>query len=236
MRKALTAAVALLALAVFAAPASALKEPNPHKFVGTEGGEPRFSGEAEFELKPFFVECGKARGKSPGPVTFPSKTLTAVMKFGECEAEATVAKAEYEFEHVKVSPITFNYHANGFVEIGSGGTVKEGKLEGAGPIEITVKGPFKCTISIEPGTVPAGAIAKPEAEFEAVTFTNHEETVLKGKTSTLIKKLGINNALSRMHYELEGEFCEALPNTEFTNGKMEGLFEGEIKKGQLARE
>jgi len=236
MRKALVAAFALLALAVFATPAVAQKEPNPHKFVGTENGEPKYTGEGEFELKPFLVECGKAKGKSTGPVMFPTKTLATVVKYSECEAEATIGKAEYSFEHVKVTPVTYNYHANGFVEIGSGGTVTAGKLEGAGPIEISVKGAFKCTIDVEAGTYPVGAVNKPESEFEAVKFTNSEEMIEKGKMPLTIKRLGIENALTRVPYEMEGEFCEALPKTEFTNGKINGELTGEIKKGQLSWE
>ena len=77
--------------------------------------------------------------------------------------------------------MTFNYHANGVVEIGSGGTIKEGRLEGASEIEIALKGPFKCTIDIEAGTYPAKALKKPEAEYTAARFSNEETTVTNAR-------------------------------------------------------
>jgi hypothetical protein len=241
IRRSLASALAVAALALAATPAVATKTepPNPHKFVGSANVEPKFVGEgAEFALKPFAITCEKAKSTT-APLTpmFPSKTLTAVVKYSGCEAEATISKAEYELKAKFLQPVTFNYHANGVVEVGAGGTVSEaGKLEGAGPIEIAVKGPFKCTIAIAPGTYPAKALKKPEAEYEAATFTDKEETVEKGKGTIVIKRLGISTTLTKMHYELEGEFCEAMPKTEFTAGSSTGSLVAEIKKGGISRE
>jgi hypothetical protein len=211
---------------------------NPHNFVGSPNAEPKFTGEGgEFVLRPFTIVCEKTKAIKTGIVpTFPSKTLTAVVKFSECEAEATLDHAEYEMKAKFLTPMTLNYHANGAVEVGSGGTVKEGKLEGAGPVEIAVSGPFKCTIDLEPGTYPPSFLKKPEGEFEALTFTNKEETVEKGKTPVVVKRVEIGAELSKMPYELEGEFCEALPKTEFTGGTFEGSLLAEIKKGSISRE
>ena len=167
---------------------------------------------------------------------FPSKTLTAVVKYSGCEAEATLNKAEYELKAKFLAPVTFNYRANGVVEIGSGGTVKEGKLEGAHEIEIAVRGPFKCAIDIAAGTYPTQAVKKPEAQFEAAKFTNTEETIEKGKTSVVVKKLAIGTALTKMPYELEGEFCEALPKTEYAAGGYTGSLVAEIKNGEIGWE
>jgi hypothetical protein len=241
MRRSLAPALAVSVLALAAAPAVAKKkaEPlNPHKFVGTVNAEPRFAGEsAEFGLKPFTITCEKAKSTSSGVTpTFPSKTLTAVVRYSGCEAEATLNKAEYELKAKFLSAVTFNYRANGVVEVGAGGTVKEGKLEGAGEIEIAVKGPFKCTIDIEAGTYPVNSLKKPEAEFEAAKFENEEETIEKGKGSVVVKKLAINTALTKMPYELEGEFCEALPKTEYTTGTYSGSLVAEIKKGDIGWE
>jgi hypothetical protein len=233
-------AFAALATGVTAASARTGKAvtPNPHNFVGSPNAEPKFTGEGgTFTLKPFTVECGKTKGvKTAITPTFPSKTLTAVVKFSECEAEATLGHAEYELKAKVLTPVTFNYHANGAVEVGAGGTIKEGKLEGAGPIEIAVSGPFKCTIDVEPGAYPASFLKKPEGEFEALSFTNHEETIQKGKTSIVVKTLEIGSELTKMPYELEGEFCEGLPKTEFTAGTFEGELLAEIKKGDISRE
>lgn len=237
MRFPTAVAVAAAALALGATPAVA-QTANPHRFVGSPDAEPRFSGEgAEFELKPFTVECEKERSKPAGVTpTFPSKTLTADVSYSECEAEGTIGKAEYEFKAKFADPVTINYHADGYVEIGSGGTVKEGKLEGAGPIEIKVSGPFKCTIAIAPGTYPAGALKRPEGEFEAAKYTNLSETVEHGKKSEEVKRLEIENDWTKLKYELEGEYCEALPKTEYTGGIYEGSLVAEIKKGAIGWE
>ncbi len=238
MRQLFAAALALVALAVGATAAFAKPAPNLHKFVGSPNAEPKFTGEGgEFALKPFTIVCEKTKAQKSGIVpTFPSKTLTAVVKFSECEAEALIGKAEYEMKAKFLTPITFNYHANGAVEIGSGGTIKEGKLEGAGAVEIAVSGAFKCTISLAPGTYPASFLNRPEGEFEAAKFTNKEEKIEKGKTSVVVKKLEIADDLTKMPYELEGEYCEALPKTEYTSGTFEGSMLAEIKKGSISRE
>ncbi len=240
MRLSITPALALTALALAAAPAVAQKTepPNPHKFLGAPNAEPRFVGGAqEFVLKPFTVTCEAEKSTTSDVMpALPSKTLTAVVKYSGCEAEATLNKAEYEFKAKVLAPVTFNYRANGAVEVGSGGTVKEGKLEGTGEIEIAVKGPFKCVIDIEPGTYPAAALNKPEAEFEAAKFSTEEETVQKGKSSVVVDKVAISTALTHMPYELEGEFCEALPKTEYGAGSYSGSLVAEIKKGDLSWE
>jgi hypothetical protein len=240
MRRSLAPALALLVLALVAAPAVAQKTepPNPHNFIGSGNAAPRFAGETqEFNFKPFAITCEKAKSTTSGAAqTFPSKTLSAVVKYSDCEAEATLNRSEYELKAKFVTPVTLNYRANGVVEIGSGGTIAEGKLTGAGPIEIAVKGAFKCTIDVAAGTYPANSLKKPEAEYEAATFTPEEETVVKGKNSTVVKKLGISTALTKMPYEIEGEFCEALPKTEFTGGSYTGSLQAEIKKGDLSWE
>jgi hypothetical protein len=65
--------------------------------------------------------------------------------------------------------------------MGAGGTVNEGKLEGAGEIEIAVKGPFKRTIDIPAGTCPSTSSKHPEAEYEAAKFANIEETIERAR-------------------------------------------------------
>ena len=239
MRHLIAAALALVALAVGATAAFAKAEPpNPHNFVGSPNAEPKLTGEKQtFSLKPFTVTCEKAKSTKAGLTpSFPSKTLTTIVKFSKCEAEATLNKAEYELKAKFLSPVTFNFHANGSVELGTGGTVKEGKLEGAGTVEIALSGVFKCTIDISPGTFPIQAINKPESEFESAKFTNKEETIVKGKKSVLLKTLGIATELTKVPYELEGEFCEALPKVEWTNGTYTGSLVAEIKKGSIGRE
>ena len=240
MRHLISTAVALTTLALAATPAIAQKTepPNPHQFVGSPNVEPKFAGESqELVLKPFTIFCEAAKSTKSGiSPMFPSKTLTAVVKYSGCEAEATLNKAEYELKAKFLSPVTFNYHANGYVEVGAGGTIKEGKLEGAHEIEISVKGPFKCTIDIPAGTYPVNQINKPQGNYEAVKYTNKEETVEKGNAPVIVKKLEITSALTKIPYELEGEFCEALPKTEYTSGTYSGSLLAELKKGSIGWE
>jgi len=239
MRHLFAAVVALLALAVGASAAFAKGEaPNPHKFIGSPNAEPKVTGEAQrFFFKPFTVSCEQAKSTKSGLTpTFPSKTLTTTIKFSGCEAEATIGKAEYELKAKFLTPVTFNFRANGSVELGAGGTLKEGKLEGAKAVEIALSGVFKCTIDVAAGTFPAAALNKPEAEFEAVKYNNKEETIVKGKKSILLKSLGISSELTKMPYELEGEYCEALPKPEGTNGTYSGSLVAAIKKGSIGRE
>jgi len=244
MRHSLVAALALaLSSLLLAAPAGVAKKaktepPNPHKFVASENVEPRFSGGSqELQLKPFTVTCEKAKSTASGVTpSFPSKTLTAVIKYSGCEAEAKLGKSEYELKAKFLAPVTFNFRANGAVEVGAGGTVKEGKLEGAGPIEISVKGAFKCTISISAGTYPAAALKKPEAEYEAAKYKDEEVTIEKGKKKLVEHKLGISTALTKLPYSLEGEFCEKLPKTEATSGTDTGALSAEIKNATIGWE
>ena len=239
MRRSLAPALALAVAAIAASPTAAgahkTAEPNPHQFVGTAGASPRFSGEsAELNLKPFTVTCEKEKGSSSS--TLPSKTLTTVVKFSDCEAEATLHGAEYELKAKFTSPITLNYHANGVVEIGSGGTVTEGKLEGAGPVEIAVKGAFKCVIAIEAGTYPAKSVKKPEAEYTAATYTDEEVAAEVHKQPVSYEKLNIATALTKLPYDLEGEFCEEMPKTEYKAGTFTSSLLGEVKKGSVGWE
>jgi len=154
-----SAGLALSVLALAATPALAGKRsaeaPNTHQFVGSANVEPTFVGEGEdFELKPFEVECERAKSITSGVTpASPSKTLTTVVTFTGCEAEATLHGAEYELKASFLSPVTFNYHANGVVEMGAGGTVNDGKLEGAGEIEIAVRGPSSARSTSRPGRI-----------------------------------------------------------------------------------
>jgi hypothetical protein len=239
MKRSMAPALALAALLLTAAPAGAVKvePPNPHTFVGSASVPPTITGEGEFALKPFNIVCEKVKSTSSGLTpTFPSTTFTAIVKYSGCEAEGTVARAEYELKAKVPTPVTYNFHANGVVEFGSGGTVTNGKLEGAGPVEIDVSGPFKCTISIAPGTYPTKSLKKPEAQYETATFLPEEETVEKHKTPEVVKKLAISTALTKLPYELGGEFCEALPKTEYASGTSSSSLLAQIKNGDISWE
>ncbi|HUA12410.1 MAG TPA: hypothetical protein VMA83_10435 [Solirubrobacteraceae bacterium] len=239
MRGVIGAAAFLTAAALAAAPAIAHKTetPNPHRFTGTAAVAPRFVGEEqELTLKPFVVTCEKAKSTKATPAaSFPSSNLAAVVKFGECTATGTIAKTEYELE-ARVSAITVNYHANGALEMGSGGTIEGGKLVGAGPIKVSMTGAVKCTISLAAGAYPAGYGKRPQGEFEAATFSDNEETLGSGKHERTVGKLEISTELGKLPYTLEGPFCETLPKTEMKSGVFTGSLEASIHDGSIGWE
>jgi hypothetical protein len=244
MRRLLLAAVlAASVLAVVAAPSlarRAAKPPVSHKFTGSESAEPRFTGatEQEFVLKPFTIDCETAKGTKTGIApTFPTESLLASVKYSGCTATVALkGMEELELKAKFRTPVDLNINANGYLETGSGGTVTDGKLEGASDIEIAIGGPFKCTIDIEPGTFPAKAATKPAEMYEAAKFTPEEAKIEKGKKVLTKDSLGVALALSKMAYDFEGEFCEAFRKTEGTNGTYAGSLHAELSKGSLGWE
>jgi hypothetical protein len=139
MRRSLLApALAASALAVAATPALAHKSHTAgvtHKFTGSEQTEVHAvgTGEQEFKYGPFTITCEKAKAvKGTGTSTWPSENLFVEVKYSSCEASAALhGMEELELKAKFLSPVSLNYHANGFVEAGSGGTVTAGKLEAA---------------------------------------------------------------------------------------------------------
>jgi hypothetical protein len=238
MKRALVPAALISTVVLAAAPAFAAKAeaPNTHQFTGSATAVPTFTGETELTLKPFTVTCEKAAAAKGGaPVAFPTKTLGTTLKLGGCSATAKISGGEYELK-AKVSPITVNYRASGAVEIGTGGTLTEGKLVGAGPVEVSVSGAVKCTIAIAAGTYPSAFAKHPEEQFETAKYSTMEETVERHKMPVVIKRLGITTALSHLPYELSGPFCESLPKTEQASGTLSSSLEAGIRNGDLGWE
>lgn len=234
-RHLLAAMLAGATLAVAASPAIAVA----HTFTGSESAAPKFAGETEeFVLKPFTVSCEAAKSsKTSTPPTFPTSSLLAEVKFSKCSATATLGgTGEHELKARFAAPVDINFHANGYVEIGSGGKVTAGKLEGAQPIEILFSGEFKCSVDIEPGIFPLKAEKRPEETYEAAKYTPEEVTVQKGKKVVVKHKLAIALALSKMPYEIEGEFCETFSKTEGKAGSYTGKLLAELPKGNLGWE
>jgi hypothetical protein len=244
MRRSLLAPVlAVSALALAATPALAHKSEqavNTHKFTGSSQVPVRAAGtgEQDFSFGPFAVTCESAKSvKGIGTSTWPSETLFVEMKYSGCEATATLhGVGELELKAKFLSPLSLNYHSNGFVEAGAGGTVVGGKLEGAGEVEIALSGPFKCTIDVEPGTFPLKAIKKAEEQYEAAQYKVEEVTIEKGKKTSVENKLAIATALTKLTYEFEGEFCEAFSRTEGKSGSYSGALLAELPKASLGFE
>lgn len=229
-------AIALAGLALGVAPALARKAKVvvSHHFTGSEMAEPKFTATSgqEFVFKPFTISCEKAKSAKTGAATsFPAESILTEVKFSGCEATAELhGLGEHELKARFESPVSIDYHANGFVEIGSGGTISEGKLTGAGSIEIALSGQFRCTIDVEAGTYPAAAANNPNKLYEAAIFTPEEVKIEKGKKSFTKKRLAVKNAFTRLPYAFEGEFCEAFAKTEGKAGSYSGTLQAELPK------
>lgn len=242
MRRLLLApTLAASALAIAATSALAHKPAQivtKHEFTGSEQIEVRAaaSGAQKFTFGPFAVTCEKAKS-GHGTASWPSETLSVQMKYSGCSAVASLrGMGELDLKAKFLTPLTLNFHANGFVEAGAEGTIAGGKLEGATEAEIALSGPFKCTIDVEPGTFPSRALRKPEEQFEVATYKVEETKIEKGKHAGVQDKLAIATALSKMAYEFEGQFCEALSKTEGVSGAYAGTLLAELPKASLGFE
>gem|GEM_PF-1692987 len=216
--------------------AEAAKPGVADKFTGTEMAEARLAatGAQRFTFGPFTVACEQAKSvKSGAAQSWPSVSLFAELRFSGCSAVAKLPRlGELELKAKFLAPVDLNFNANGFVEAGAGGKPANGGLDGAGPIEIALSGPVKCTIDVEAGTFPGQAIKRPGAAYDAALYKPEVKLGEAGRAGAK-DELGITTALSRMAYELEGEFCEAFPKTEGRAGSYSGSLLAELPKGGL---
>jgi streptogramin lyase len=235
-RQSLAPALAACVLALVAVPAAAQKAAGvSDSFIGSVAAEPRFvsMGSQQFAFKPFTVSCAQAKSTKSGLTPeWPAQSLFAEVVFSGCMANAELhGIGDLELKARFLTPVELNFNANGFVEAGAGGKPVDGKLGGAGAIEIALTGAIKCTIDVEAGTFPAKALKEPGEEYEAATYKPEE--VELGTKPNVEDKLAITTNLSKMNYALEGEFCEALSKTEGKSGAYDGGLLAELPKSSL---
>jgi hypothetical protein len=204
------------ALAFGAAPALA------HEFIasktgGTHGVE---EGEQNFKFGAFKIKCQKASAK--GAVSAgSSSTYATAIKFSKCLTSAFVGSTKRAiFLPTKwLTPLSVEYHANGFVETGGGELEEvEGKaVIAGGSAELKVNTgrteefeKSECHISWPEQTIPLKAIKAPEGEYSSATYSNATEPHLVNKAfpDGLRHYIVISNAFKGIKYELEGEPCE----------------------------
>jgi len=145
----------VMSLAVGAAPAMA------HEFISS-GGPTKGKGEEQlFKLGPFRIECARATVNGSAAAGS-SQTLFSEIKMHRCETFASLGGNEIELKTKFVTPLDVEYHANGFVEIGSEGEEIEGNatLLG-GSVELKIK-TLKCVITLPEQTLPKAAVKKTE--------------------------------------------------------------------------
>ncbi len=223
----LAVGLAICALAVGAAPALA------HEFIST-GGPTKGKGEEQiFTLGPFHIECAAAKAKG-STAAGSSPTLYAAIKPQKCKTLAKIGsnpENTFTLNTRFLTPLAIEYHANGFVEIGSEGEEIEGqaKLIG-GSIELKIHA-IKCVITLPEQTLPRAAEKKPNGEYEAATYTNEEEE--RGKRK--FDKVAIFNEFKNIHFEYGEGACESFHASEEErhSGKYEGELIEEVRGGSL---
>ena len=177
-----TAALALTAcaFAISAAPALA------HEFISTPLGKTKVVGLGEqvFKLGPFTIKCDKAKSTVAGNQTTesPSNTFFAQVKFTKCVTEAKVGSEPITLKTRFITPMAFEYHANGFAMIGEEVEEMLGPVRiVGGSIEIHVA-TIKCDVIIEEQTVPGRAVRKPNEEYSAAQYhQRRREAVYQGR-------------------------------------------------------
>jgi hypothetical protein len=231
-------AATLCAFAVTAAPALAgpvFKANEVGKeFTEAEPGKSKGLnvGIQDFKFGAFHIQCESAKAK--GRVGFQvSKTFFTSVKYKGCKALAKVGNQPITLKAQFKTPWDFEYHANGFAEIGSESESELRLLKG-GPIVMTVPS-LKCVIEVPAQTVPLKAEKKPEAEYGDVKYAN-EETPASGKhfPSGFQKQLLITNNLKKIEYELSEGQCETFKKTEGKNSSYSGTLKEQVVNGNLS--
>jgi hypothetical protein len=216
------------ALCVMAAPGMAAE-------FKTTGGVTRGLGEEQtFRLGPFKIACERAVTAGAAKAGSP-KTIVDEIKFGKCKTEAKLGTNPIFLRTVFSTPLDVEYHANGFVEIGSEleGAESEATLSG-GTIEIKVDA-VNCVITLPTQTLPVKAEKKPEGEYFEAAFTNETYMRGSGKGEKEWTRLVIANTFGGIHFSYGSGQCETFTKAEeeLRNGKYEGTLTDEIVKGNL---
>lgn len=227
----------LCAFALSAGPALAAKEFHASEvgkeFTPAEPGRSQGIGVGiqDFKFGAFHIQCESAKGK--GRVGFTSsKTFFDSVKYKGCVALAHLGNQPITLKALFKSAWDFEFHANGFAEIGSE-SESELKLLKGGRIVMTVPS-IKCTIEVPSQTIPLKAEKKPENEFSAVLYAN-EEVPAAGKKfpSGFQRELMITNDLKKIEYELSEGQCESFKKTEGKNAFYKGQLKELVKNGNL---
>jgi hypothetical protein len=140
-------------------------------FSGKTRGKNFEETEQVFKFGGIKVTCLKAN-ETGEVLAGSSKTLFDKVKYGKCSTEAKLGGNPIFLTTRFLTPIDFEYHANGFAEVG-GSSESELKLTAPSSIELRIPS-IKCVIEIPPQTIPVKAEKKPEGEYSAVAFSTEE--------------------------------------------------------------
>jgi hypothetical protein len=165
-----------------------------------------------------------------------SKTIFDHVRYSKCTTEAKMGGNPIALKTRFLTPIDFEYHSNGFGEIG-GSSESEVKLVLPGSIELKINA-IKCVIEVPAQTVPVKAEKKPEGEYSAVSFSTEEVESKKLKVfpSGFQKKLLIENNLKKIEWVATAGQCTEFTKTEAKSGTYTGLLLDELVNGDLSFE
>jgi hypothetical protein len=215
LRITLGLAATVCSFAVAAAPALA------HEFTSSGGASHGKGEEQNFHLGPFKIECQKAVSNGGATTPTSSETLFAEVKLRKCKTKASVGGQPITLGTTFKTPLDIEYHANGFVEIGSEGEEIAGNatLKG-GEVEVRVH-TIKCVIRLPEQTIPKRAINDPDGEFEAARY----ETV-PAERGGKINEVAIENEFKGIHFEYGEGQCENFTTSE--EERKAGTYTGEL--------
>ncbi|HUA11480.1 MAG TPA: hypothetical protein VMA83_05705 [Solirubrobacteraceae bacterium] len=224
-------AVVFAAMTVFAAPALATSTAT---FESTGGATKGTGEEQRFKIGPFDIECEGAKTKG-SVAAGTTKTLFAEIKMRKCSTIAKVGSNPIKLKTSFKSMVDVEYHANGFLELGS--ESEEGIVLKGGEVEIEVP-PLNtsesgaCTIYLYEQTLPTKAEKDPENEYSLVSFAN--EMFTSGKHT--YTRLHVKNEVKGIHSEFGGGQCEEFVKAEeeLKSGTWEGELTQQVAKGNLS--
>lgn len=203
-----------------------------HEFIGSVGKKSKGVGvgEQEFHFGVFKITCEKAVAKGGGLKESPQKTFFTEVRYSHCNTEAHIGGEPFYPKVHFVTPVDYEYHANGFAE--NGAESEENVTLSGGAVEMKVQG-LKCIIDWEAQTIPVKAETKPEGEYSAATFTNVAEPTEAKKFEGFQHKVSIANSFKGMAYEIEEGACEEFEKVEGKNGSYKGTLLEMINGGNL---
>ena len=210
-----------------------------HEFIASFPGKTRglaFNGSLqEWKFKDLLVTCKVAVTKGSVNSTN-TKVVFDTVRYNKCDTKAHIGNEPIHLKTRFKTPVSFEYHANGFAELG-GESTSEVSLLTPTSIELTIPA-IKCLIEIPPQTIPVKAEKKPNGEYTAVGYTTEEfETKkLKKFPSGFQKKVLIENALKNVEYTFVEGQCSEWKKIEGKNGMYKGTLLDELIGGDLSFE
>lgn len=212
-----------------------------HHFVANHSGALHASavGEQDFNLSPFTIACKKVKSVKGPKVSFPAATLYLQLNLGSCTTAAVkIGKAKLPAgKAVFKNSLEIEFHASGYAEIGTASTSSK-ELLTPKAIEITPGDGAECNLSLAAQTVPAEALKKPYAEYEAALYQDVEEATsnLKSFPSGKQQKLLIDAAFSKLSYTVAEGDCAEHDAGEHSAGEVAGKLSAELPKADLGWE